>query len=162
MQAGKPIAFYSQKLSGSQRNYTVGEREMLSIVETLKEFRSILLGQDITVYTNHMNLVNPTTNHALMRITCWRWLIEEFELTFEYIKGLANVVADVLSHLDADFVTSNACLADKCDNVEGDKTPLQQYVYLLSSKLIAEYQRKDRLLMQHLLRASSGILFKGH
>ena len=42
---GKPIAFYSIKLNDDQQWYTVTNREPLSIVETLKEFRTILLGQ---------------------------------------------------------------------------------------------------------------------
>jgi hypothetical protein len=40
-----PIAFYSQKLQPAQVRYTTTERELLSIIETLKEFRNILLGQ---------------------------------------------------------------------------------------------------------------------
>ena len=64
MQKGKPIALYSQKLASTQCNYTVGKGGMLSTVKTLKEFRNILLGQKITAYTDHMNLVNPTTNHT--------------------------------------------------------------------------------------------------
>ena len=37
-QKGKPIAFYSRKLTPAQTRYTITERELLSIVETLKEF----------------------------------------------------------------------------------------------------------------------------
>ena len=55
-QNGRPIAFYTRKLSATQMRYTVGERELLSIVETLKEFRNILFGHEITVYTDHKNL----------------------------------------------------------------------------------------------------------
>ena len=37
-QEGKPIAFCSRKLTAPQTRYTTTERELLSIVETLKEF----------------------------------------------------------------------------------------------------------------------------
>ena len=50
-QNGKPIAFYSRKLNDAQTRYTTTERELLAIVETLKEFRNILLGQEIIVYS---------------------------------------------------------------------------------------------------------------
>ena len=52
-QKGKPIAFYSRNMNSSQQNYTTTEKELLSIVASLKELRNILLGHQITVYTDH-------------------------------------------------------------------------------------------------------------
>ena len=48
-QEGQSIAFYSRKLSSAQTQYTTTKRELLAIVETLKEFRNILLGYKIKV-----------------------------------------------------------------------------------------------------------------
>ena len=99
-QANKPIAFFSRKLTAAQRNYSVGEREMLSIVETLREFRNILLGNEIEVFSDHENLTRPTTAHASRRIIRWRWLCEEFGPKLKFIPGLKNAAADALSRLD--------------------------------------------------------------
>ena len=43
-QDDKPFIFYSRNLNSAQVNYTTTEHKLLSIVETLKEFRNILLG----------------------------------------------------------------------------------------------------------------------
>ncbi len=39
-----------------QHTHTVTEIELLAIVETLKEFKGMLWGQIIKVYTDHKNL----------------------------------------------------------------------------------------------------------
>ena len=55
-QKGKPMYLHSRKMTYSQMRHTVTERELLSIVETLKEFRTILLGQKLRIHTDHKNL----------------------------------------------------------------------------------------------------------
>ena len=98
MQEDKPLAFYSRKMNSAQRNYTTGEQELLSIVETLKEFRSLLWGQELIVHTDHMNIVYGNLSND--RITRWRLLLEEYNPKFVHIKGTDNTVADALSRLD--------------------------------------------------------------
>ena len=96
----KPIAFYSRKLNSAQQRYTTGEQELLSIVETLREFRNILLGYKIIVHTDHKNLTYAkSTSDRVMR---WRLLIEEFGPEFRHIKGKHNLIADALSRLELD------------------------------------------------------------
>ena len=87
-----PIAFYSKKLNPAQINYTTTEKELLAIVETLKEFRNILYGQQIKVYTDHQNLTYKNFNTE--RVIRWRMVIEDFGPELIYIKGNNNIVAD--------------------------------------------------------------------
>jgi hypothetical protein len=51
-QDNRPIAFFSRKLSESQHKYSVTKIELLAIVETQKEFKGMLWGQDIKFYTD--------------------------------------------------------------------------------------------------------------
>ena len=97
-QKGKPIAFYSRKMNSSKKHYTTTEKELLFVVAPLKEFRNILLGRRITVYTDHKNLTynNFNTEHVMR----WRLIIEEFGPELKYTKGEKNVVSDSLSCLE--------------------------------------------------------------
>ena len=106
MQDNKPIAFYSRKFNKAQRRYTTGEQELLSIVETLKEFRNILFGQKLIVHTDHKNILYGNLSND--RITRWRLFLEEYAPTFVHVKGVNNVVADALSRMD----TENTPLAN--------------------------------------------------
>ena len=74
MQPPRILAFYSRKLLPAQTQYTVTELELLCIVEILKEFRTILLGHKIKIYTDHKNLTfdNFSTDHVCR----WRLIVE--------------------------------------------------------------------------------------
>jgi hypothetical protein len=99
-QGNRPIAFFSRKLSVMQTKYSVTKIELLAIVETLKDFRGMLWGQTIKVYTDHKNLTQDALGSTSDRVYHWRLLLEEFAPEIVYIKGIHNKVADAISRLD--------------------------------------------------------------
>ena len=60
IQKGKPLAYYSKKLTPAQMNYTTTEKELLAIVMTLTTYRKLLYSSQIYLYTDHKNLTFKT------------------------------------------------------------------------------------------------------
>ena len=142
-QDGKPIAFYSRKLNPAQTRYTTTERELLSIVETLKEYRNILLGQQIKVFTDHKNLVYKTFNAE--RVMRWRLIIEEFGPKLTHTKGSHNAAVDALSRMrltEEDF--SQEAFAG---SVTTGEIPTE---FPLSHKILRQEQQADTKLQARL------------
>ena len=99
-QQNRPIAFFSRKLSETQQRYSVMEIELLIIIETLKEFKGMLWGQLIKVYTDHKNLIQDAIGLTSDRVYRWRLLLDEYGPEIIHIKGIHNMVADAISRLD--------------------------------------------------------------
>jgi hypothetical protein len=86
------IAFYSRKLNTDQKRYTTTERkkELLSAIETCKEYKNILLGyhQSIMIFTDRKNNnFNGLKAFSSDRVLHWLLLLEEYGVTFEYLPG---------------------------------------------------------------------------
>ncbi len=101
-QDNRPIAFLSRKLSKTQQKYSVTEIELLAIVETLKEFKEMLWGQDIKVYTDHKNLTRDALGLTSDRVYRWCLLLEEYAPKIIFIKGIHNTVVNAISPLEYD------------------------------------------------------------
>jgi hypothetical protein len=102
-QENRQFAFFSWKLSAMQRKYSVIKIELLAIVETLKEFKGMLWGQSIKVYTDHAILIRDALGMKSDRVYRWRLLLEEYYgPKIVYIKGIHNTIADAISRLEYD------------------------------------------------------------
>jgi len=54
-----PIAFFSRSLTATEKNYPIYDKELLSIVEALEQWRHLLKGTSIpfTIFSDHCNLL---------------------------------------------------------------------------------------------------------
>eukprot|EP00804_Cyclotella_cryptica_P010648 CCRYP_005460-RA/>CCRYP_005460-RA protein AED:0.36 eAED:0.36 QI:39/-1/0/1/-1/0/1/0/71 len=66
--------------------------ELLAIVETLKEFKGMLWGQRLKVYTDHKNLIQDALGLTSDRVYQWRLVLEELGPEIVNIKGTHNIV----------------------------------------------------------------------
>ena len=89
----------SRKLAEAQRSYTTAERELLSIVKSLKECRTMLLGHKVVACDNHLDLLNPN-NNSPDRLQRCRLILEECGVQLKHTKGDENVVTDAFSRME--------------------------------------------------------------
>ena len=115
-------------------------------METLKEFSNILLGHQITVYTDHKKLTYNFFNTE--RVMLWPLILEEFGPELKYIKGENNVVADALSCLEN---INNKEILNISDLYGYDDEDLTDSAYPICYHDIAKSQETDVKLQQKLV-----------
>ncbi|KAI2666797.1 Transposon Tf2-6 polyprotein [Labeo rohita] len=97
-----PCAYYSHKLTPAERNYDVGNRELLAIKLALEEWRHWLEGakHPFMVLTDHKNLEYLRSakllNHRQAR---WSLFFTRFDFQVTYRPGSQNTKADALSRI---------------------------------------------------------------
>ena len=97
MQDGLPVAYYSKKLYNAQHNYSTVDKELLSIVMTLREFQSMILGAELHIHTNHKNILHiGDSSQCRLR---WISYVDEYGPELHYVEDSANVVADTFLRL---------------------------------------------------------------
>ena len=120
----------------------------MSIVETLKEFRTILLGQQLIIHTDHENLTYKHFNSD--RVMRWRLFIEEYSPDLRYIKGELNIPADALSRLEIEnspMEEAHFTEALRSEYYALDGEDLPETAYPLSYVLLGKEQSKDKKIL---------------
>jgi hypothetical protein len=65
-------------------------------LEALKEFKGMLWGQDIRVYTDQNNFTRNALGLTSDRVYHWWLLLEEYAPKIIYIKGIHITAADAI------------------------------------------------------------------
>ena len=95
-----PVAYYSRKLSATELNYEIHDKELLAIVDAFKHWRVYLEGprHQVTVFIDHKNLIYFTTTKVLNRRQVrWSEELSAYNFKIHYRKGTENTRADALS-----------------------------------------------------------------
>jgi hypothetical protein len=139
-QDNRPIAFFSRKLSNTQRKYSITKIELIAIVETLKEFKGMLCGQNIRVFTDRANLMRDALGLTLDQLYQWRLLLEEYGPEIVYIKGIHNTIADAVLQLEYD-PSVNQTAESFHTTIVRDKKPSETMLDDSLKKLVQARQR---------------------
>ena len=94
-----PIAYHSRKFTSAEENYDVHDKELLAIVVALEHWRVYAEScSDLTIFSDHKNLVNFTTTKVLNRRQVrWSEMLGQYKFKIVYTPGKDNGRADALS-----------------------------------------------------------------
>ena len=141
IQNGRTVAYFTKKLSKSQINYKTMEKELLSMVATLKDFRSMLLRAEIHVHTDHKNLTFD--NLSTQRFLRWRYYVEEYWPKLHYVEGPKNILADNLSRLHCLPTPTELSTAPSRVPVSDESEPDEFDGYFIDDKIEAFHNAVD-------------------
>ena len=102
-----PITYMSRLFRGSQINWACLTKEAYAIYMPIKKLTYYLENADITLRSDHLPLKKFLAKNTLnSKVNNWAVEISPFRITFEYIKGIKNTLADTMSRLiDIDLQT---------------------------------------------------------
>ncbi|KAF8053947.1 hypothetical protein N665_1360s0008 [Sinapis alba] len=108
-QGGRPVAFFSEKLSGAALNYPTYDKELYALVRSLETWQHYLLSKEFVIHTYHETLKHLRGQTTLKkRHARWLEFVETFPYVIKYKKGKENIVADALSRCHALIATMEA------------------------------------------------------
>src|SRR6266702_3640653 len=102
-----PIAYHSQSMSKEEHNYQIYDREMLSLIRALEDWRHFLKGISFEVITHHKNMEWWATMKDLNRQQAqWALYLSRFAFKITYKKG-EHMQANALTQFSRDHILDN-------------------------------------------------------
>ena len=95
-----PIAFMSNTFTNTERKYEIYDRELLGIIQALKEWRHYIQGSGHTTvkFSDHKNLTYFRMAQKLNdRQARWSLYLSEFDIKLIHLPGSKMIQSDVLS-----------------------------------------------------------------
>jgi hypothetical protein len=98
LQKGKPIAYFSEKLSGASLNYSTYDKKLYALIHVLETWQHYLWPKEFVIHSDHESLKHIRGQAKLnKRHAKWVEFIETFPYIIKNKKEKANVIADTLS-----------------------------------------------------------------
>ena len=95
-----PISYQSGLFKGAQLNWACLTKEAYAIYMSIKKLDYYLVDAEITLRSDHLPLRKFLAKNTLnSKVNNWAVEISPFKITFEYIKGIKNTLADTMSNL---------------------------------------------------------------
>ena len=95
-----PCAFISRTFSPTKRNYEIYDRELLSVIRALQEWRHYIQGSnhEMIIYSDHKNLTYFRNAQKLNRRQArWSLLLSEYDIKLIHLPGDKMILSDTLS-----------------------------------------------------------------
>ena len=94
------ITYMSGLFRGSHLNWACLTKEAFAIYMSIKKLAYYLEDADVTLRSDHLPLKKFLAKNTLnSKVNNWAIEISLFRITFEYIKGIKNTLADTMSRL---------------------------------------------------------------
>ncbi|KAL6531492.1 hypothetical protein OROMI_027855 [Orobanche minor] len=97
-QGGRPVAFFSEKITGARSRYSTYDVEFYAVVRAVRHWRHYLFQREFILYTDHEALKHLATQDSLSaRHAKWSSYLQQFNFVVRHQSGASNRVADALS-----------------------------------------------------------------